>query len=100
MRRSLRALETFGGKAFAVVLGSLAGAAAGAAIAFLLFAVGETLAEAFFDFGGFGEGPFVDMAPRSRLRGGFLILGALGGIPASWWVMWRMARLDRGAGAG
>jgi hypothetical protein len=35
------------------------------------------------------------MSPRSRLRGGFLVLGAILGIPAAWWWMRRMARRDR-----
>ena len=48
-----------------------------------------------FGFEGFGDGPFIDMAPRSRLRGGFLVLGAIGGLPASWWVMRRMNRADK-----
>jgi hypothetical protein len=97
MPNPLRAAETIGGKVLAVVLGSFAGLAIGALIGFLLFAAGEALGEAFFGFGGFGDGPFVEMAPRSRLRGGFLILGAAAGIPGSWWVMWRMARGDREA---
>ena len=97
MRSRLRSFETLGGKALAVILGSLAGAAAGALAGFVLFAAGEALGEAVFGFEGFGDGPFLDMAPRSRLRGGFLILCAAAAIPASWWLMWRMAKADRTA---
>jgi hypothetical protein len=88
-------LGTIGGEALAIVLGSLTGIAAGALAGFALFAVGEILAEMAFGFEGFGDGPFIDMAPRSRLRGGFLVLGAIAGLPASWWVMRRMSRADK-----
>jgi hypothetical protein len=98
MRRVRRFLIRLGGEAFAVAAGSLAGIVIGAIIGFLLFAAGEFLAHAIFGFEGFGAGPFVDMAPRSRMRGGFLVLGAIAGIPASWWLMWRMAKADRTAG--
>jgi len=89
-----RFMERVAGEALAIVVGSIAGMAVGAAVGFGLFAVGELLAEAMFGFEGFGEGPFIDMAPRSRLRGGFLVLGAIAGIPASWRVMRKMDKAD------
>ncbi|MCJ7725748.1 MAG: hypothetical protein MUP76_05095 [Acidimicrobiia bacterium] len=88
-------LGRLGGEALAIVVGSLAGMAVGAVLGFALFAAGEFLAETFFGFEGFGDGPFIDMAPRSRFRGGFLVLGAIGGIPLSWWWMRRMDKADR-----
>jgi hypothetical protein len=94
MQRMRRFLVRLGGEAFALVAGSLGGIVVGAIAAFLLFAAGEFLAHAFFGFEGFGDGPFVDMAPRSRMRGGFLVLGAIAGLPTSWWVMWKMAKAD------
>ncbi len=97
MSRAKAALEKIGGEAFAIVVGSLAGAVIGAAVAFALFAAAEFLAETIFGFQGFGDGPFIDMAPRSRFRGGFLVLGAIAGIPASWWWMRRMEKADEKA---
>ncbi|MCB2222779.1 MAG: hypothetical protein KQH83_01290 [Actinobacteria bacterium] len=94
MGRVRTTLGRLGGQAMALLAGSLAGLVVGAIAGFLLFAAGEALAGAFFGFEGFGDGPFIDMAPRSRLRGGFLILGAVAGLPLSWWVMRRMARAD------
>ena len=84
-----------GGEAMAIVFGTIAGMILGAVIGFAVFATGELLAEAMFGFEGFGDGPFLDMSPRSRLRGGFLVLGAVLGIPPAWWWMRRMARRDR-----
>ena len=95
MSRMRSVLDRLGGELLAVVFGTVAGMIVGAAVGFALFAVGELFAEAMFDFEGFGDGPFLDMSPRSRLRGGFLVLGAILGVPPAWWWMRRMARRDR-----
>lgn len=94
MGRIRSAMGRLGGEALAMAAGSLAGIVIGAIVGFLVFAAAEALAGALFGFEGFGDGPFIDMSPRSRLRGGFLVLGAIAGLPASWWVMRRMARAD------
>ena len=94
MGKARSALERIGGEALAIVLGSIAGIIVGAALGFALFGLVEFLAESLFDFEGFGNGPFIDMAPRSRFRGGFLVLGAIMGIPAAWWWMRRMDKAD------
>ncbi|MBU1227140.1 MAG: hypothetical protein KJ698_08025 [Actinobacteria bacterium] len=94
MGRVRSAMERIGGEALAIVMGSLAGVVIGAAVGFGLFLAAEFLAETIFEFEGFGDGPFIDMAPRSRFRGGFLVLGAIAGIPASWWWMRRMEKSD------
>jgi len=95
MSQIRRIADRLGGEALAIVIGTIAGMILGAVIGFALFAVGELLAETVFGFEGFGDGPFLDMSPRSRLRGGFLILGAGLGVPPAWWWMRRMARRDR-----
>lgn len=100
MSRLQRIASRLGGQALAIGLGTIAGVIIGAAAGFALFAAGELLAEAVFGFEGFGDGPFIDMAPRSRMRGGFLVLGAILGLPASWWWMRRMARRDAASGSG
>ena len=94
MGKARAAVARFGGEALAIVVGSLAGMAVGAVLGFALFAATEFLAETLFGFEGFGDGPFIDMAPRSRFRGGFLVLGAIGGLPLSWWWMRRMDKAD------
>jgi len=94
MGKARSALGRIGGEALAIVLGSIAGIVVGAALGFALFGLVEFLAESLFGFEGFGDGPFIDMAPRSRFRGGFLVLGAIAGIPAAWWWMRRMDRAD------
>jgi len=71
-----------GGEALAIVLGSIAGIIVGAALGFALFGLVEFLAESLFGF------------ERSRFRGGFLVLGAIVGIPAAWWWMRRMDKAD------
>lgn len=90
-------LSKVGGEMLAISMGSLAGVVVGAIAGFILFLMVELLAEVVFGFEGFGEGPFVDMAPRSRFRGGFLVLGAIVGIPVSWWWMRRMEKADETA---
>ena len=94
MGRTGSFLGRVGGEALAVVMGTLAGVVIGAALGFVMFLLVEFFAETMFGFEGFGDGPFIDMAPRSRFRGGFLVLGAVIGIPASWWVMRRMDKAD------